>query len=319
MCERMSFASEKLYGSSLWSSGCLAGSCGGAPTLSAMSHRKERQNTGNISSTRAQSPLSEEKKPRGVPGKKRADQLIYEQGLSESREQARRLIMAGQVLVMPPEGSKALPVRVDKPGHMFSAATVFSLIGQEQYVSRGAYKLLTILESASLDVTDYVCLDAGASTGGFTDCLLQRGAQKVYAVDVGRNQLHERLRADPRVINLEGVNLRTAEPSLIPEPVDIVVADVSFISLTLVLEPCMAWLKPGGWVAALIKPQFELGPGQTVKGVVRSEQARQQAIDKVVTYAREVLHLDCLSVVPAAIKGPKGNQEYLALMRRHGA
>ncbi len=247
----------------------------------------------------------------------RADQLVHEQGLSESREQAKRLIMAGQVQVMPREGSRALPVRVDKPGHMFPRETVFALTGQEQYVSRGAYKLLTILESASLDVNGYVCLDAGASTGGFTDCLLQRGAARVYAVDVGKNQLHEKLRADPRVINLEGINLRTARPDLIPEPVDMVVADVSFISLTLVLEPCMTWLKSGGYVAALIKPQFELGPGQTIKGVVRSEEARKQAIDKVVTFSRDVLHLDCLSVVPAAIKGPKGNQEYLALMRKH--
>ncbi len=248
--------------------------------------------------------------------KKRADQLVCEQGLTVSREQAKRLIMAGEVQILPEEGSRALPVRVDKPGQLLRSTVQLALTGKEQYVSRGAYKLLTILESASLDVTGFVCLDAGASTGGFTDLLLQRGASRVYAVDVGHNQLHEKLRADSRVVSMEGVNLRTAEPGLIPEQVDLVVADVSFISLTLVLEPCMTWLKKGGWVAALVKPQFELGPGQTDRGVVRSEELRRQAVDKVVTFARETLGLDVLSVVPAAIKGPKGNQEYLALMRR---
>ncbi|MDO5535963.1 MAG: TlyA family RNA methyltransferase [Desulfovibrionaceae bacterium] len=248
----------------------------------------------------------------------RADQLVCELGLTSSREQAKRLIMAGQVQLLPEEGSRALPVRVDKPGQLLRSGSRLALTGQEQYVSRGAYKLLTILESAALDVTGYVCLDAGASTGGFTDLLLQRGAARVYAVDVGHNQLHEKLRADSRVVSMEGVNLRTAGPDLIGEPVDMVVADVSFISLTLVLEPCMAWLRPGGWVAALVKPQFELGPGQTDRGVVRSEALRQQAVDKVVSFARDVLDLEALSVVPAAIKGPKGNQEYLALFRRKG-
>ncbi len=248
--------------------------------------------------------------------KKRADQLVCDLGLAPSREQAKRLIMAGEVQLLPEEGSNALPVRVDKPGQLLRSTARLGLTGKEQYVSRGAYKLLTILESASLDVTGFVCLDAGASTGGFTDLLLQRGASRVYAVDVGHNQLHEKLRADPRVVSMEGVNLRTAEAGLIPEDVDIVVADVSFISLTLVLEPCMQWLKKGGWVAALVKPQFELGPGQTDRGVVRSEALRQQAVDKVVTFAKESLGLALLQIVPAAIKGPKGNQEYLALFRK---
>lgn len=160
-----------------------------------------------------------------------------------------------------------------------------------------------------------VCLDAGASTGGFTDCLLQSGAGRVYAVDVGRNQLHEKLRVDPRVINLEGVNLRHAPPELIPESVDLVVADVSFISLTLVLPPCMVWLKPGGLAAVLIKPQFELGPGETVKGVVRDATARQRAVDKILAFCAANLGLTSEGVVPAAVKGPKGNQEYMALFR----
>lgn len=184
--------------------------------------------------------------------RQRADQLVFMQGLAESREQARRLIMAGKVALssegLPPG---APPQKVDKPGHPYPEGTVFELLGQERFVSRGAYKLLTILDNFKLDVSGMVCLDAGASTGGFTDCLLQHGATRVYAVDVGKNQLHEKLRADERVINLEGVNLRAAAPELIPEPVDLVVADVSFISLTLILPPCMTWLKPGGLAAVL--------------------------------------------------------------------
>ncbi|KAF4529920.1 hypothetical protein B566_EDAN018236 [Ephemera danica] len=152
--------------------------------------------------------------------KERADHLVFTQGLAESREQAKRLIMAGQVLVGSP------PVPVAKPGQGFATGTLFTLRSISPYVSRGAYKLLTALEGFALDVTGLVALDAGASTGGFTDCLLQRGAAKVYAVDVGKAQLHERLRADPRVISHEGVNIRTANASLIPEVVDIVVADV---------------------------------------------------------------------------------------------
>lgn len=179
--------------------------------------------------------------------RQRADQLVFMQGLAESREQARRLIMAGKVALssegLPPG---APPQKVDKPGHPYPEGTVFELLGQERFVSRGAYKLLTILDNFKLDVSGMVCLDAGASTGGFTDCLLQHGATRVYAVDVGKNQLHEKLRADERVINLEGVNLRAAAPELIPEPVD----------------------------------------------------------------------LESRGVLPAAIKGPKGNQEYMALFAR---
>ena len=240
----------------------------------------------------------------------RADQMVHEQGLAESREQAKRLIMAGKVLVEQPP----LPaLKVDKPGHPYPAGTVFSLAEVQRYVSRGAYKLLTALEHFSMDVTGHVCLDAGASTGGFTDCLLQHGAVRVYAVDVGHGQLHEKLRADPRVVNLEKTNLRSALPELIPQPVDMVVADVSFISLTLVLPPCMVWLKSGGRVAALIKPQFEVGPHQTHKGVVRDEAVRQEAVDKVVAFCSEELGLTLQGIVPSAILGPKGNQEYMAV------
>lgn len=247
--------------------------------------------------------------------KERADELVFQQGLAESREMAKRLIMAGKVALDSGEAGPgdALPViRVDKPGHKYLAETQFRLTGIERFVSRGAYKLLTALDTFALSPAGCVCLDVGASTGGFTDCLLQHGAVRVYAVDVGREQLHERLRADARVVSLEGVNVRNAPADLISEPVDMIVADVSFISLTLVLEPCMRWLKAGGRVAVLIKPQFELGPHQTDRGVVRDEGLRQQAVDKVVAFMRERLGLHSLGVVPSALKGPKGNQEFMA-------
>lgn len=244
--------------------------------------------------------------------KERADQLLFQQGLAESREQAKRLIMAGQAHYE--IGGKSF--RLEKPGQQLAPDTRLSIAAGERFVSRGAYKLLTALERFSLDVQGYVALDAGASTGGFTDCLLQHGAGRVYAVDVGRNQLHERLRADNRVVSLEGVNLRFATPDLLPEAVDIVVIDVSFISLTLVLQPCLRWLKQGGIVVALIKPQFEVGPGGTVKGVVRNDALRDEAVQKVLAFARENLGLHLIGVVPSAILGPKGNQEFLAVWRR---
>lgn len=247
----------------------------------------------------------------------RADQLVFAQGLTASREQARRFIMAGKIAVAS-SVSGAPPQLVAKPGQPFPENTLFCLLERERFVSRGAYKLLTLLEAQRLDVSGFVCLDAGASTGGFTDCLLQHGAARVYAVDVGKNQLHERLRADPRVVCLEGVNLRYAAPDLLPEDVDLVVADVSFISLTLVLPACLRWLKPQGRMAVLIKPQFELGPGETVKGVVRDPAARQRAVDKIRDFAQEHLGLTCEDILPAALKGPKGNQEYMALFARSG-
>ena len=251
--------------------------------------------------------------------KARADQLVFDQGLAESKEQARRLIMAGKVAIAPDEDHpERQPEIVQKPGHPYKITTQFQLVGVERFVSRGAYKLLTAIEQYHIDVKDFVCLDAGASTGGFTDCLLQHGAKRVYAVDVGHAQLHERLRSDERVVSREGVNLRTAPEELIPEPIDMIVADVSFISLTMVLPHCLRWLREGGLVVGLIKPQFEVGPGQTVKGVVRDDAIRQDAVDKVLRFM-EGEGLECLGVTPAAIKGPKGNQEFLAYWKKTGA
>ncbi len=248
--------------------------------------------------------------------KKRADCLVHEQGLAESREQAKRFIMAGQVFI---DNTPLAPTRVDKAGHLYAPHTVFCVAAKERFVSRGAYKLMTGLEYFSKDILDIqglVCLDAGASTGGFTDCLLQHGASKVYAVDVGHGQLHEKLRTDARVINLEKTNIRTAPPELIPERVHLVVADVSFISLTLILPSCMQWLADGGKMLVLIKPQFEVGPEHNHKGVVRSEEARQAAIEKVTRFCVDELHLRFHGLVPSTIRGPKGNQEYIALFEK---
>lgn len=244
--------------------------------------------------------------------KERADQLVYDAGLAESREKAKRLIMAGQVYVI----ENGSPVPVGKPGQKMALDSLFEVKGVERFVSRGAYKLLTAIEHFSIDCTDMVALDAGASTGGFTDCLLQHGAEKVYAVDVGYGQLHEKLRQDARVINMERTNLRLAEPGLIGDPLDLIVADVSFISLTKVLPPCMTFLKEGGQILALIKPQFELGPDKTEKGVVRDPALHQEAITMIETFARQELALDIVGVVPSSIKGPKGNQEFIIYMKK---
>lgn len=242
----------------------------------------------------------------------RADQLVFEQGLAESREKAKSLIMAGRVA----RQDSVLPF---KPGQLFPADARFILKPGQDFVSRGAYKLLTVLDAFNVDVAGLTCLDAGASTGGFTDCLLQRGASRVYAVDVGTNQLHEKLRADERVISMEQVNLRHAAPDLLPEPVDFICADVSFISLGLILPVCCQWLKPGGHVAALIKPQFELGPEKAPKGVVRKEEYRQEAVEKIRALCTAELGLSECGIVPAKIRGPKGNQEYMGLFAKPAA
>lgn len=246
----------------------------------------------------------------------RADQLAFQQGLAESREKAKSLIMAGRLILADSLCPNSPPVKVVKPGQQYSPDTKLALLPGKDYVSRGAHKLITILDAFDVDVSGLVCLDAGASTGGFTDCLLRRGASRVYAVDVGKNQLHEKLKADKRVVNMEGVNLRDAPADLLPENVDFISGDLSFISLTLVLPACLAWLKPGGKLAILIKPQFELSPAEVPKGVVRDEKARQKAVDKICRFCREEMNLELLGALPAKIKGPKGNQEYMALFRK---
>lgn len=250
-----------------------------------------------------------------VQRKERADELVFLQGLAESREQAKRLIMAGKVIVN--NGiDHGNTLRVDKPGHKYPIGTIFMLTSKERFVSRGGYKLLTALEFFQIKVQNFICLDAGASTGGFTDCLLQHGAKKVYAVDVGREQLHERLYNDDRVISLDKINLRIASKELLPELVDFIVVDVSFISLTKVLPSCIRWLKLSGTIVALVKPQFEVWPHRTTKGVVKDSMLQKEAVNKIITFCQEKLNVMYLGVVPASIKGPKGNQEYLIYLKK---
>jgi 23S rRNA (cytidine1920-2'-O)/16S rRNA (cytidine1409-2'-O)-methyltransferase len=247
-----------------------------------------------------------------VAKKERADQMLFAQGLSESREQAKRMIMAGQAHYLK-DGQK---IPVTKPGMQLDPDLEIVVKGRDRFVSRGGYKLLTAIEELGLNPEGKVALDAGASTGGFTDCMLQFGAQRVYAADVGYGQLHWKLQQDERVTNLERINLRHAEEDLIPEKVDLVVCDVSFISLTKILPALVRFLKTSGELVCLIKPQFEVGPGQTDKGVVRDKALRQQAVDMIVGFASTELGLQLKGLVPSSIKGPKGNQEYLAYFLR---
>lgn len=239
----------------------------------------------------------------------RADQLAVQQSLCASRSLAQRLIDEGKLLL--PDGT---PIR--KPGQQLDEATRLTLASPPQYVSRGAGKLLAAIEAFQPELTDVIALDLGASTGGFTDVLLQHGAAKVYAVDVGHNQLHEKLRNDPRVVSLEGVNARDLTSSLIPDPIDILVADVSFISLTKVLPPCASFLKPGAWAIVLVKPQFEAGRQDIGSGgVVRDEAVRQRCLNDIILFAQSDLHWRLVGSLPSPVLGPNGNQEYLAAFR----
>jgi len=188
-----------------------------------------------------------------APKKERVDVLLVQRGLAESRTKAQALVLAGQVV--------AADKRVDKPGALVPAEVELRLKGEAlAYVSRGGLKLKGAIDRFRVDVRGKICADIGASTGGFTDCLLQEGAARVHAIDVGYGQLHEKLRGDPRVHSRERVNARYLTVEDLPEPVDVVVIDVSFISLSLVLPAVLPRLKPGGTLIALVKPQFEVGP-----------------------------------------------------------
>ncbi|MDQ7032226.1 MAG: TlyA family RNA methyltransferase [Desulfonauticus sp.] len=244
--------------------------------------------------------------------KKRADQLLVENGFFASREKAKRHIMAGLVFYL--QGNSWH--RVSKPGALYPPDTRFQVKEVDRFVSRGGYKLLTAIEHFHLDIKNKICLDVGASTGGFTDCLLQHGANKVYALDVGFGQLDWKLRNDSRVINLENINIRQATPDTIPEPVDLITIDCSFISLKLVLPACLQFLKPRGEIIALVKPQFEVGKGQTSKGIVKSEEKRKQVLTNLKHFVSTELCLQWQGCVASKIKGTKGNQEYLVYLTR---
>lgn len=248
--------------------------------------------------------------------KVRADQLLCERGLAETRSQARALIMAGQVYIAdddPPQASD----RVEKAGRTFSPDTNLILKKQgNRFVSRGGLKLEGALEDFSLDVTGLKILDIGASTGGFTDCALKRGAVHVTAVDVGYGQLDWRLRDDPRIKVLERTNARYLTAGQFNIDFDMVLIDVSFISLSLILPAIKNLVKPGGYILALVKPQFEVGREKVGKGgVVRDEKSRLEAVDRVAGRAREI-GLKVWGQSPSRLKGPKGNQEYFLLFTR---
>jgi len=227
----------------------------------------------------------------------------------ETRQKAQALIMAGQVLVD--------ERKVEKPGAMVSAEAAVRLLGEPlRYASRGGLKLEGALDIFGIRVEGKVCLDIGASTGGFTDCLLQRGAARVYAVDVGAGQIDWRLRNDARVVLREKLNARYLSPEDIGEPVDFVCVDVSFISATLIVPRLPAVMKPGGGAVVLVKPQFEAGRGQVGKGgIVRDPQLQAQAVEKVRAAARAA-GLRPAGVAPSPIAGMEGNQEFLLYLEK---
>lgn len=243
--------------------------------------------------------------------RERLDILLTKRGLSESREKAKRNIMAGLVYV---DG-----VREDKPGAGFPEDVRIELRGSAMpYVSRGGLKLEKAIRVFSVDPAGRVCADVGASTGGFTDCMLQNGAAKVYAIDVGRGQLDWRLRKDERVVCMERTNIRYVRPEDLPSPPSLITVDVSFISLSLVLPVLRELLAPGGQLLCLIKPQFEAGREQVGrKGVVRESSVQREVIERIVRLSLSLgFFLEGLDYSP--IKGPEGNIEYLCLLREGG-
>jgi 23S rRNA (cytidine1920-2'-O)/16S rRNA (cytidine1409-2'-O)-methyltransferase len=241
--------------------------------------------------------------------RKRLDVLVTERGLCESREKAQRLILAGSVLVDGHPSTKA-GVRVDEDCRI-------ELKERPRFVSRGGEKLEGAFEAFGPDVQGRICIDIGASTGGFTDCLLQHGAARVYAVDVGKGQLHWQLRNDPRVVVIEGINARYLDASMLPAEVpSFATIDVSFISLTKILPAAIQVLAPDAYIVALIKPQFEAGRSEVGKGgVVRDPAVRAAVIDRVHAFC-EALGLHWHAVTESPITGPAGNVEYLAFLSR---
>jgi 23S rRNA (cytidine1920-2'-O)/16S rRNA (cytidine1409-2'-O)-methyltransferase len=241
--------------------------------------------------------------------KKRLDVLLAERGLAESRQKAQALVLAGLVFV---DGRRA-----EKPGSLVAPDAQVQLKRPPQYVGRGALKLKAAAERFGVSFQGKVAMDVGASTGGFTDFMLKRGAKRVYAVDVGWGQLHQRLRRDPRVVVLERRNIRHLRRSEVPEAVEMATVDVSFISLRKVLPPVVQFLAPGAEVLALVKPQFELSPREVQKGgVVKDEHKRLQAVE-LVKEAAQGLGLRVLGTMPCPVAGQKkGNVEYFVYLRK---
>jgi 23S rRNA (cytidine1920-2'-O)/16S rRNA (cytidine1409-2'-O)-methyltransferase len=247
--------------------------------------------------------------------RERIDKLLVERGLAESRTKAQAMVMAGVVLVN--------EQRVEKSSDQFPSDSPIRIKHADdptsRYVGRGGLKLEAALQQFQIDVRGLVCLDVGASTGGFTDCLLQHGAERVFAIDVGHNQIDWRLRNDPRVEVREGINARYLQPQDFPDPFDLAVIDVSFISVTKILPSVVTLLKPHASLVVLMKPQFEVGRGEVGSGgVVRDEQKRLRVVAEVNQFA-EKLQLRVQGVVGSPIQGAEGNIEYLAHYSYHPA
>lgn len=242
--------------------------------------------------------------------KERLDRLMVKRELVESREKARALIMTGKVLV----NSR----RIDKPSAMIGEASDITIKGKgSPFVSRGGEKLEEALRRFSIKVEGKIALDVGASTGGFTDCMLQKGAKKVYALDVGYGQLDWKLRTDPRVVTIERQNVRYIKEDIIPEKVDIVTIDVSFISLKKVIPPVLPLLNRRGEMVCLIKPQFEVEKGEVgKKGVVKDPQKHQRIIEEISSFARE-LNLFVNGVIESPILGQEGNKEFFIYLTNY--
>jgi 23S rRNA (cytidine1920-2'-O)/16S rRNA (cytidine1409-2'-O)-methyltransferase len=243
------------------------------------------------------------------PEKVRADQLLVERELAPSRTQAQALVLAGRVY--------SGELRIDKPGTLVARDSALAVRGAARYVSRGGDKLEGALEDLAVDVTGTVCVDVGAATGGFTDCLLQHGARKVHAVDVGHGQLAVKLRSDPRVVVMERVNARELHPAVFTEPIDLVVVDASFIGLGKLLPAIAGFLPIGARLLALIKPQFEVGRDEArrARGVIRDAGVRQAAIERTIAEVAA----QGFSVAGSAdcrLPGPKGNVEHFVLATR---
>jgi 23S rRNA (cytidine1920-2'-O)/16S rRNA (cytidine1409-2'-O)-methyltransferase len=252
--------------------------------------------------------------PAARPAKKlRLDQLLVERGLCESRARARAVVMAGLVF----SGER----RLDKPGALVAPDAAILLRGPEHpWVSRGGIKLAAALDHFALEAKGMTALDIGASTGGFTDVLLARGARRVYAVDVGHGQLAWKLRQDARVVVMERVNARALDRALVPEPIDLIVADASFIGLETLLPAPLGLAAPGASLVALIKPQFEVGPGRVGKGgVVRDEALRSEVCARIVAWLAARPGWRVLGLVESPIQGADGNREFLVAARRDQA
>ena len=234
--------------------------------------------------------------------RRRADRLLVERGLFESRAKAQAAIAAGLVT--------ANGVPVGKASDEIAADAVVQARPEHPWVSRGGVKLAAALDHFRIDPKGRVCLDVGASTGGFTHVLIERGAGRVYAVDVGRGQLHASLRIRPEIVSLEETDIRTLSPALLPDPPDLVVVDVSFISLKLVLPPALALARPPAQLIALIKPQFEAGRAHLKKGVVRDPQVHQAVCEDISAFVAG-LGWNVLGIIPSPVTGGNGNREFL--------